>query len=165
MSSEQVDLPVDPPKKDRTLLVMLLVGAVAGVVVFGGIIAAIAIPNLLNAVDRGKQKRTMADLRQIAMAIESYAIDKNIYPLTEDFDELCGVLEPKYSEGSLPKIDGWGQSFAVQAYGQGYAIGSGGKDGEGALHVEGEGGPMIHFEAAIIMANGEFVQWPEGTQQ
>ena len=33
------------------------------VVAIIGIIAAIAIPNLLNAIDRGKQKRTMADMR------------------------------------------------------------------------------------------------------
>ena len=51
------------------------------------------------------------------------------------------------------------------AYGQGYAIGSGGKDGEGKLFVEGEGGPTVSFDAAIIMANGQFIQWPEGTQE
>jgi Tfp pilus assembly major pilin PilA len=40
-----------------------------------GIMAAIAIPNLLNAIDRGKQKRTMADIRSIGTAIEQYAAE------------------------------------------------------------------------------------------
>src|SRR5438093_3958648 len=45
-----------------------------------GILAAIAIPNLLSAVQRGKQKRTMADMRSLATAIEAYAVDNNVYP-------------------------------------------------------------------------------------
>ena len=52
-----------------TLIELLIVVAIIG------IIAAIAIPNLLNAIDRGKQKRTMADLRSIGTAVESYAIE------------------------------------------------------------------------------------------
>ena len=35
------------------------------------LIAAIAIPNLLNAIHRGRQKRSMADMRTIATAIGS----------------------------------------------------------------------------------------------
>ncbi|MBZ5641051.1 MAG: prepilin-type N-terminal cleavage/methylation domain-containing protein, partial [Acidobacteriia bacterium] len=56
-----------------TLIELLIVVAIIG------IIAAIAIPNLLNAIDRGKQKRTMADIRSIGTAVESYAIDNNYY--------------------------------------------------------------------------------------
>ena len=57
--------------KGFTLIELLIVVAIIG------IIAAIAIPNLLNAIDRGKQKRTMADLRSVGTAIESYSIDNN----------------------------------------------------------------------------------------
>ena len=46
------------------------------VVVIIGIIAAIAIPNLLNAVQRGKQKRSMSDMRALATAIEAYAVEE-----------------------------------------------------------------------------------------
>src|SRR3977135_2974422 len=58
-----------------TLIELLIVIAIIG------ILAAIAIPNLLNAVQRGKQKRTMSDMRALATAVEAYAVDNNSYPL------------------------------------------------------------------------------------
>jgi prepilin-type N-terminal cleavage/methylation domain-containing protein len=48
-----------------------------------GVIAAIAIPNLASAIDRGKQKRTMADLRTIGTAVEAYSVDNGTYPVAE----------------------------------------------------------------------------------
>src|SRR6476660_5636480 len=57
-----------------TLIELLIVIAIIG------ILAAIAIPNLLNAVQRGKQKRTMSDMRALATAVEAYAVDNNQYP-------------------------------------------------------------------------------------
>ena len=57
-----------------TLIELLIVIAIIG------ILAAIAIPNLLNAVQRGKQKRTMSDMRALATAVEAYAVDNNKYP-------------------------------------------------------------------------------------
>ena len=58
-----------------TLIELMIVIAIIA------IIAAIAIPNLLNAIDRGKQKRTMADIRSLGTAVETYSIDNNDYPV------------------------------------------------------------------------------------
>jgi type II secretion system protein G len=55
-----------------TLIELLIVIAIIG------ILAAIAIPNLLNAVQRGKQKRSMSDMRTMATAVEAYAVDNNV---------------------------------------------------------------------------------------
>ncbi len=57
-----------------TLIELLIVIAIIG------ILAAIAIPNLLNAVQRGKQKRSMSDMRALATAVEAYAVDNNQLP-------------------------------------------------------------------------------------
>ena len=144
-------------EKGFTLIELLIVVAIIG------IIAAIAIPNLLNAIDRGKQKRTMADLRSIGTAIESYSIDNNVYPAAANMGALETSIEPIYIR-TAPANDGWGRAFSVTSTNTLYTVGSGGKDG-GALTLVGTGGATGSFNDAIIFANGQFVQWPEGTQQ
>jgi len=57
-------------------VVIIIVLVVLGAVAILGILAAIAIPNLLTAMQRAKQKRTMADIRSIATAVDSYASDE-----------------------------------------------------------------------------------------
>ena len=74
-----------------TLVELLIVVAIIG------IIAAIAVPNLIKAVDRSKQKRTMADIRALGNAVEQYAIDINYYPLASSMQPVNGaamMIEP-----------------------------------------------------------------------
>ena len=145
-----------------TLIELLIVVAIIG------IIAAIAIPNLLNAIDRGKQKRTMADLRSMGTAIEEYSIDNNFYP--KSISDIAGLethVTPSYIR-KLPERDGWGMDFYVEtpAGGTDYTLGSCGK-GAGsctALTLIGTGGKTSSFGDHIIFSNGSFVQWPEGKQ-
>ena len=84
-----------------TLIELLIVVAIIG------IIAAIAIPNLLNAIDRGKQKRTMADMRSIGTAVESYAVDNNVYPVATTSAALKSIIEAGAYMKNMPTADGW----------------------------------------------------------
>src|SRR5213594_4318570 len=86
-----------------TLIELLIVVAIIG------IIAAIAIPNLLNAIDRSKQKRTMADMRSIGTSCEEYSIDNNFYPVQTsqgDVSAIASTLTPAYIK-VVPSTDGW----------------------------------------------------------
>ena len=101
------------------------------VVTVVGILAAIAIPNLLNAIQRGKQKRTMGDIRTIATAVESYSIDNNQYPDGgPNVSTISTFLEPTYIK-ALPIVDGWNNPYLyeVNPTSLRYRMESFGKDG------------------------------------
>ena len=147
-----------------TLIELLIVVAVIG------IIAAIAIPNLLNALDRGKQKRTMADLRSIGTAIEQYEIDNSFYPAEASETDVASSTMPAQVEPTyirqLPTVDGWSFALRYVSTTVSYTVGSRGKDGAsgGSLTLTGSGGPMSDYDYDIIFFDGSFIQWPEGTQ-
>ena len=58
-----------------TLIELLIVVAIIG------ILAAIAVPNFLNAQTRAKIARAHGDLRALDTALQSYHIDRNVYPI------------------------------------------------------------------------------------
>jgi len=126
-----------------------------------GVIGAIAGPETSNAVDRGKQKRTMAAMRSIGAAIESYAVDNNVYPITSSVESLRPLLEPRYIK-AMPMSDGWGQSFQIDASTSSYTLFSFGKDGAG---VTCTAGTTTHFFNEICFVNGAFTRYPSGPQQ
>jgi type II secretion system protein G len=141
--------------KGFTLIELLIVVAIIG------IIAAIAIPNLLNAIDRGKQKRTMADLRSIGTAVESYAVDNNVYPVAATAAALTTSVAPIYIK-VMPNNDGWNNAFQVDATTTAYTLYSFGKDGTGTTCTALV---TTTFIDQICFVNGQFLRYPQGTQQ
>ena len=139
-----------------TVIIVVLVG-----VVLCAIVSAIAIPNLLNAINRGRQKRTMADMRLIATGVEAYKVDNGVYPPgASSVDDLEMALAPTYLY-SVPHNDGWTSPYQVWITDDGasFTIVSYGRD-----KVEGPspGGATRDFDDDIILQDGRFVQWPEG---
>ena len=148
-------------QKGFTLIELLIVVAIIG------IIAAIAIPNLLNAINRGRQKRTMADMRSIATALESYSVDFNFYPKVAAtlVNSWQPYLEPTYIK-RLPLNDGWNQQLQViaDAAGTAYTIWSQVKGAVAVGTIPGTSGPTTDFAIPIVFSNGQFYAWPEGMQ-
>jgi general secretion pathway protein G len=140
-----------------TLIELLIVVAVIG------IISAIALPNLLNAIDKAKQKKSMSDIRSIGTALEAYATDTACYPLAmANWASLKAILDP-YFIRQPPDGDGWSNIWdaSTTANGSDYTVASYGKDG--LLSSRG-GGRTTDFNCDILFSQGQFFQWPEGTQ-
>ena len=162
-------------KKGFTLIELLIVVAIIGIIV------AIAIPNLLNAIQRAKQKRSMADMRSAGTAAEAYAVDFNHYPAAAGYTLPSGLSLPTTTFGKagsgfngevvptyirlLPTTDGW-QSFFLYGTGstnlQHYAIMSYGKNGTSDTPTYGE---TTNFNDDIIFIDGQFVQYAAGAQR
>ena len=150
-----------------TLVEILIVLAIIA------ILAAIAIVNYLTALQRSRQKRTMADIRTIATAWEARATEAKGYsasgytfpsqPVT--YTELRSVLVPTYAN-PLPERDGWGQPFDFatdEAWGtlkaQTYGIRSSGSDKtfNATSYTPGE---FDKFDCDIVYGNGNFIVYP-----
>src|SRR5436309_2575639 len=63
--------------KGFTLIELLIVVAIIAV------LAAIAVPNFLEAQTRSKVSRTLSDMRTIATALEAYRMDNRSYPIPD----------------------------------------------------------------------------------
>jgi prepilin-type N-terminal cleavage/methylation domain-containing protein len=82
-------------KKAFTLIELLIVVAIIA------ILAAIAVPNFLEAQVRAKVSRAKADMRSAATALEAYYTDHNHYPF--DGYNFPGVGIEEYNFWFLPK--------------------------------------------------------------
>ncbi|HBF35297.1 TPA: hypothetical protein DDW35_12120 [Candidatus Sumerlaeota bacterium] len=70
-----------------TLIELLIVVAIIA------ILAAIAVPNFMEAQMRAKVSRCKSDMRSCATALEAYAVDANYYPFPYGYENESGVLK------------------------------------------------------------------------
>ncbi len=156
-----------------TLIELLIVVAIIG------IIAALLIPNFLDALQKAKQKRTVADVRNVGTAEMSWLTDQiaaaaaganNTVDLG-DYTSMATVdvgnkLIPQYIQ-EVPDKDGWKTNMEYYlttdfSLKQIMLIRSGGQDGSfsGTTYTSG-GFEPTDYEQDIVWADGFFVRWPQ----
>lgn len=160
-----------------TLIELLIVVAIIG------IIATMLIPSLLDAIQKSKQKRSVADIRIVGTAMMAWLTDQDgagaaagQAASTFDFSrvpavtqaQLEAVLIPQYMQ-ELPLSDGWKNSYE---YGLDIATPEGLEIM--AMRCRGrnnrvDGGPVYpansfqptDYDQDIVWADGQFIRWPE----
>jgi prepilin-type N-terminal cleavage/methylation domain-containing protein len=165
-----------PEAKGFTLIELLIVVAIIG------IIAALLIPNFLDALQKSKQKKSVADVRITGTAMFSWLTDQvsaaaagqNVTQVTAaDYpvigqDALTDLLVPNYIQ-VVPPIDGWKNPFdyrlntADPHAEQVMMARSPGRYGafSGDLY-EVQGFDPTDYDQDIVWADGFFVRWPQG---
>ncbi len=130
--------------------------------------------------EQERQAITARDLRTIAIAVASYSIDNNAYPVLTDgaagVQALRPLVEPIYVR-ALPLSDGWERSYLYWSDGKNFLVYSTGDDNvdehysELLQHAEDTptqlasicSGASRRLGADIVFANGEPCRWPEGS--
>jgi prepilin-type N-terminal cleavage/methylation domain-containing protein len=163
-------------QKGFTLIELLIVIAIIG------IIAALLIPNFLDALQKAKQKRTVADVRNTGTAMFSWltdqvgaaaagasASDVNLgsYGGALSGSAVGSVLVPQYMQ-EVPNVDGWKtpyefylktaspldpQVMAIRSMGRNKA------EEEDTYSVTSF--DPTDYDQDIVWADGFFVRWPQ----
>ena len=168
-----------PSKRSRargfTLIELLIVVAIIG------IIAVILIPSLLDALQKAKQKRTVADIKLVGTAWFSWVTDQvsaasagqtqiDWTTLTAtSHSNVASLLVPQYT-AELPVNDGWRRPFEFAQDSSLFtltpiAIRSPGADG---LYQSGPYtvGPFVStdYNQDILWVGGYFAHYPENVK-
>jgi len=146
--------PRNAAERGFTLVELLIAMAIIG------ILSAMAIVNLRSAVDRSRQRQSMATMRNLASAIEAYNSDNGYLPTNGiTAQELATVL----ADGVFYHVDttdGWDNDLVYTAGSGSYTVESYGRDkADGPQNITRA--TRDEFDYDIVLNDGLFSFSPE----
>lgn len=172
--------PVGAASSKTPIVVIAIVAGLFVLLAIGGVVAAILIPNFVDALDKARQKRTVSDMRNTGAAWMSWLTEEASASAAGsatyyDLDGLDQILTAAELERQLrgatdlvevPVRDGWqnpyeyrqGSDFLADQF---MAIRSAGRDGvfSGTIYEVGQFGAG-EYDQDIVWADGYFVRAP-----
>jgi general secretion pathway protein G len=141
-----------------SLVELLIVAAIIGLIV------AIAVPNLVNAIHRGRQSRTVGDARSISTSVAMYQQDFAAYPVSASLAD-AELLRPHILPymANYGSLDGWRRPFMYISDGDHYTLVSYALNG--IADTPWVQGTTNYFDDDIVLNDGNWLQVPEGTQE
>lgn len=121
--------------------------------------------NVGSATSYAPAKRTISDIRELGVALESRAVDEGGYPSVANVDDLAPLLEGRYLR-AVPRVDGWRRPLRYEVEGSGrdarYFIASAGSDGlwKHARLADYRDQPGPNGDD-LVYSNGGFVTLPD----
>jgi len=125
-----------------------------------GIVSAIAVVNLATALDKSRQRQSMATMRNMSTAIEAYSADEGQLPANGTTSaELQVMLSPNVFN-NVATADGWGYDITYSSAIDSFTIESFGRDG-----ADGPSDILFstrdEFDNDLVLSDGTFIFSPE----
>ena len=166
-------------EKGFTLIELLIVVAIIG------IIAALLIPNFLDALQKAKQKRTVGDMRNVGSAMFSWLTDQvgaagaGASATTVNLDDYLTIAHTAITQRlvidhdyiqQVPQLDAWKGTYDYflntddPLAKQVMAIASDGRSGAVAGPYTAAAFDPTDYDQDLVWADGFFVRWPQKIQ-
>ena len=165
--------PVVTTKKSTPTAMIVMIGCaiLLFLVAIVGIIAAILVPNFLDAQQKAKQKRAMIDVQTIGQAVELYKAEHEFAPAATYMAGLTAALGDQ-TPAPIPRLDPWKHPFRYACWQESssakgcdhYRIASAGRDGtfeqSDLKAYEAADFAPTEFDRDIVYGDGAFIVRP-----
>lgn len=137
-----------------TLIELLVVVAIIG------ILSAMAVVNLQSSMDKARQRKTMANMHAVSVAVESYSADLGYLPTNGISAQELQVALSNNLYKQVDTQDGWNRDMAYTSDSAHYTVESYGRDAaDGPADITRS--TRDEFDNDLMITDGVFSASPE----
>jgi type II secretory pathway pseudopilin PulG len=157
-------------KNSRTVWIVLGCIMVPVVIAIAGIVAAIFVPNFLDALQKARQHRAVAELQRMCTVLEAYKAEAGTVPVATDMAGLAAALGT--NGVAIARLDPWKRPYRYACWQESptaigcnhYRIATAARDGKfehaDLKDYEPAQFPSEQFDRDIVFGDGGPIQMP-----